>query len=481
MEDLGWQVQDTPRTDILKVYRQHDSHAIIQHTDGRKRYMCEKIRPLTEGESQLLTQVIHNFRKEDQPATEKALYDALKEYCILHVIVLSNEQRILLLELFHKEIHGLSVLDYFLQDEELEEIVFFDHAIPITVYHRTFGWLESNVLLTHPHTVKDLVNRMARTLERRLSLHTPRINATLPDGSRLHATIPPVSLSAPTFTIRKFTKEPFLPTQLAASKTLSVSSLAFLWMAMELDCSALIVGNTGSGKTSTLNSILSFVPESERIIVTEETPEIVLPHRHTIKLNCVEHANIGMRDLITDTLRMRPDRVIVGEIRTEKECRAFIETMLAGQGKGSIATFHAQSAREAITRLHGLGVSELDLRALDMIVVQKRWNSYNERTQSFHEKRRILEIVEVRSSKNGIELYPLFLFDYRNDCLKQKGKSTRIAEKARNTFSFSHKLLEKELQKRKKWLENNESSSFSTFFFDIHRRHHETAHPIARN
>ena len=474
MEELGWEVTETLREDILKVYHQYETHAIIHHADGRKKYICEKIRPLTEEESRLLTQVIHNFRKEDQPATDKALYDALKEYCILHVIILSNEQRILLLELFHKEIHGLSVLDYFLHDEELEEIVFFDHSVPITVYHRTFGWLESNVLLTHPHTVKDLVNRMARSLERRLSLHTPRINATLPDGSRLHATIPPVSLSAPTFTIRKFTKEPFLPTQLAASKTLSFSSLSFLWMAMELDCSILIVGNTGSGKTSTLNSMVSFVPEQERIIVTEETPEITLPHRHTIKLNCVEHANIGMRDLITDTLRMRPDRVIVGEMRTEKECRAFIETMLAGQGKGSIATFHAQSAREAITRLQGLGVSEIDLRALDLIVVQKRWNAYNKRTQSFHEKRRVLDIAEVRPNKQGIDLHPLFSFDYKNDCLKKKGRSTRIAEKARNTFSFSPKQLENELQKRKKWLEHNESASFAAFFSDIHRRHHET-------
>jgi Flp pilus assembly CpaF family ATPase len=116
---------------------------------------------------------------------------------------------------------------------------------------------------------------------------------------------------------------------------LDSQSLAFLWLALQSDCTLLICGNTGSGKTSTLNALFCFVPANERIVVVEETPEIRLPHEHQIRLASSLELGIDMHSLIVDSLRMRPDRIIVGEMRTASETKAFVDTLLAGQGKGS--------------------------------------------------------------------------------------------------------------------------------------------------
>ena len=218
---------------------------------------------------------------------------------------------------------------------------------------------------------------------------------------------------------------------------------------MQADANILIAGNTGSGKTTLLNALFGFVPKNERIIVVEETPEINLPHKHSVKLNTVENLEIGMHELITNTLRMRPDRIIVGEIRTREEVKAFVDTMLAGQGKASYASFHALNAKESITRLKNCGISEMDILAIDLIIVQKRWSKIGKENVL---ERKIVEIAEPLLGEKGIELNYLFEFDFEKNKLEKKNDSKKFPSKFLQSFGLKEKKIKKELKKRTKFL-----------------------------
>lgn len=257
----------------------------------------------------------------------------------------------------------------FLQQEDIEEIATVRLRDPIRVYLRGKGWRETNLAFWNGEYFTNVVNRFAVSVGRRITLKNPRVNAVLPDGSRLHAVVPPLS-SGHALTIRRFTVRRFTPWDLIENGTATPAQLAEMWYAVDEEMNIIIAGNTGSGKTTTLNALLSFVPLEERIVLVEETPEIEVPHSHSVRL--VPSEDVSMQELVYDTLRMRPDRVVVGEVRRPEEVRALFDTMLAGQGKGSYATMHGRTAEEALRRIKRMGIPDEDLTALDLLVVQRR-------------------------------------------------------------------------------------------------------------
>ena len=420
--------------------------------ENEKKYCIKEFPVFTQEEKRLLATVAGFFQKKEGKAGKKDLKNFFKKYCTQNLILLEKKQAEYLHLALESNLFGFGPFDFFLKDEEIEEIavVGTGKSKPLYVFHTMHGWMESNIFFSDEQTVTDIVNKMARPVGRRLSMNSPVLNATLPDGNRLSASINPVSFSGPSITIRKFRQEPFTPTQLLENKTFSHELMAFLWIAMQCDCSILIAGNTGSGKTSSLNALLSFVPKDERIVVVEETPEIKVQHKHFVKLNVVKEQSIGMQNLIVESLRMRPDRIIVGEVRSREEVSAFIDTLLAGQGKGSYATFHGQSVRESMNRMRSLGVLEIDLAAIDLVIVQRRWNvmgnSINKKGNM--EVRHVVEVAEL-SEKNGqIKCNTLFKFDYDKGKLVKTGKSAKVFEKARQGFAFGRKGFEKEIERR---------------------------------
>ena len=278
----------------------------------------------------------------------------------------------------------------FLNDPEIEEIATTRLREPIRVYVRGEGWKKTNLAFWTEDYFNYVVNKYAASMGRRITLKTPRINATLPDGSRLHAVIPPLSREGHALTIRRFTERRWTPWDIIHKGTASTEDMAKIWWAIDNDMNVIIAGNTGSGKTTTLNAIMSFIPLDERIILVEETPEIWIPHEHRIRL--VPDENTSMQELVYDTLRMRPDRIIVGEVRRPEEMRALFGTMLAGQGRGSYATMHGRSVEETERRIKSMGIPEEDLAALDVIVVQRRMR------ENGKEVRRITA-VEFRNEK----------------------------------------------------------------------------------
>lgn len=347
---------------------------------------------------------------------------------------------------------GFGALDCLLKDDELEEIAVCGLGERVRVFHRAKGWLDTNVRVSSEEFFLNTVNKMARVLGRRITLQTPRLNAVLPDGSRLHASIPPVSNYE--LTIRKFRAQPISIPDLIRFKTVSSEALAFLWLAMQSDASIIISGNTASGKTSTLNALFSFVPLSERVVITEETPEINVPHEHNVRLIANEELGIRLTDLVADCLRMRPDRVIVGEVRTSEEAKALVETILSGQAKGSYATFHASTASETLQRLRSLGVLEMDLASLDLAVVQRRITKYDAKTRQSKEIRRVTEISEIiPSTNNQPKTNTLFSFNHKTDSLERAKTHSLLLERIAQEFGLEERELERELLERKKFLE----------------------------
>ncbi len=372
----------------LKIVYSEEEKALLHEVVGWKTVLGEyKANAYEPGvqEAELMKEVLGAYREMDCE-----LRDVFDGYVKEENIKLEKGQRDCLLKALEAEAHGYSAIDNMIKDSKLEEITVSQGRV--RAYGRGKGWMDADVEFTNPEKVVALINRMARPLGRRVTLKQPRVNALLPDGSRIHAAIPPV-VEEPCLTIRKFLETPLSPDDLVGGGVIDEEGMFILSEAVKQDCNIMVAGSTGSGKTTTLNALCTLIPMDQRIIIVEETPEISVPHEHCVRLVVNDALGITMHSLVGDTLRMRPDKLVVGEVRNEEEVKALMDTMLAGQGKGSLCTFHALSAREAVARLRGLGAREADLNALHCVAVQRRI------THKGKEKRVITEIAGIVDGK----------------------------------------------------------------------------------
>lgn len=237
-----------------------------------------------------------------------------------------------------RDMLGYGPLDPMIADDKLEDIMVTAVDKPVYVYHRKYGMCFTNVVFGSEDSIKYLIDKMARVVGRRIDQQTPLLDARLPNGSRVNATIPPVSLEGPTISIRKFRKDPLTMIDILNYNTVSTDVAAFLWLIVDglgiKPANILFAGGTGCGKTTTLNAATTFVPERERIISIEDTAELQLPHKHWIRFesrppNVEGRGEITMDDLVKNALRMRPDRMVVGEVRGP-EARTMFTAMNTG-------------------------------------------------------------------------------------------------------------------------------------------------------
>jgi len=250
---------------------------------------------------------------------------------------------------------GMGEVEILLKDKHLEEIVINSATEPIWVYHKKHGWLESNIVLDDENKIIHYATLAGRNVDKTITSLNPLMDAHLISGDRVNATLKPISSQGNTITIRKFAENPWSITDFIANKTLDYVSTAIVWTAMQYELSFLIVGGTGSGKTSTLNVFSIFIPPNQRVITIEDTRELKLPKTlHWVPLetrlpNPEGKGAVTMLDLVVNSLRMRPDRIMVGEIRRKKEAEVLFEAMHTGHSV--YATLHANTVPEAITRL----------------------------------------------------------------------------------------------------------------------------------
>jgi flagellar protein FlaI len=363
-----------------------------------------------------------------------------------------------------REMVGYGLIDPLIKDDDLEEIMVIGPKKPVYVFHRQYEMMTTNIEFYNDDEVIDLINRIARVIGRRVDISAPLLDARLPDGSRVNATIAPASVSGSTLTIRKFRKDPYSIVDLVKLKTLSPEAAAFLWLCVDgmsiRPANVLIAGGTGSGKTTTLNILAAFIPDFERIISIEDTAELNLPLNHWIRLEArppglEERGELTMDILTKNALRMRPDRIIVGEVR-HKEAFTLFTAMNTGHD-GSMGTIHANTPEETIVRIISppMNVPELMLAGLNFIVVENRLHDKLKGTI-----RRITEISEVRGILKGKpETTLIFKRNPAKDRLERTQASVDYFKLLQQLTGLKAKDIERDLKQRQKVLEDLASNN----------------------
>ena len=392
-----------------------------------------------------------------QPNKDKLLND-IKAFLFNRFAGENQDKRIpneYLDNLSHKllrDIIGYGKIDSLIQDDELEEIMIIGINKPVYVYHRKHGMMKTNIRYDDEQELTDLIDSMARQINRRIDKESPILDGRLSDGSRINATIPPVSADGPSLTIRKFKKDPLTIIDLINSKTLSLELAAFLWLCFDglgvRSANAIISGGTSSGKTTTLNALASFINPKERIITIEDTLELQIPHEHVIRMetrpsNVENKGELTMNDLVKNSLRQRPDRIIVGEVRAEEAITLFTALNTGHSGFG---TLHSNSARETITRLttEPMSVPKIMIQAIDFIIMQKRIY-----TPSGVSYRRISEVAEIVGSEEGVvQLNKIFEWNPETDRIENVSITSKTLAQIANLSGKSLYELNREIENR---------------------------------
>jgi Flp pilus assembly CpaF family ATPase len=420
------------------------------HSENLTRSPWKKTWPiLSTEEIKLLEGTLHLFyQNPSAQQSERALVEALDAYMQNKLWVVEPDQQTYLETILHDHALGAGPLTPLMDTTgELEEIGIngVGPSFPVRVYHTRTGWEETPLYFSDASYLIALLNRLTMESGIRLSAQTPIINARIQNGLRLHAAIHPVCQTEVEASIRKFVLRPTHPYQLIETGIWSPGIVAYLELALACDCNLLIAGNTGSGKTTTLNALSHLFPKKERLILIEETPELNLSHPHQVKLSPKSETSIDMARLIRESLRMRPDRVIVGEIRFPEEAKAFMEAILAGQGKGTYSTFHGHSSRETIARLHQYGILEQDLGWINVLLIQRRW-SMEWKKDLVRDVRRVTEIVEMEYDEEaGLKIHPVFTY---SPAQKKWSMNESKVVASRIPFHFPHSTFEMEWKKR---------------------------------
>ena len=339
--------------------------------------------------------------------------------------VLSRAERLNLVDDICNELLGLGPLEPLLQDESITEIMVNGAK---NIFIEQSGKLKLTDIYFYDDThLMNIIERILAPLGRRVDESSPLVDARLADGSRVNIIIPPLSLVGPTVTIRKFSKTALSMKDLVGFGTLSDTMSEFLQACIKARLNILVSGGTGSGKTTTLNALSSFIPESERIVTIEDAAELKLQQRHVVTLesrpaNLEGRGAITIRDLVKNSLRMRPDRIIVGEVRAG-EALDMLQAMNTGHD-GSLTTAHANTPRDVLSRLETMVLMagmDLPVRAvrtqvssaIDLILQQSRIRDGS---------RKITYITEVQGMEGDIIILQ-DLFKYVQDYIDERGKS----------------------------------------------------------
>jgi pilus assembly protein CpaF len=322
------------------------------------------------------------------------------------------------------DILGYGPLERLLTDDTISEIMVNG---PSDIWIERQGRLyETTVRFTDESHLRRIINKMVAQVGRRIDESSPMVDARLPDGSRVNAVIPPLSLSGPLLTIRKFSKKRLGTEEMIDLGTLSPESVEFLRRSIEAELNIVISGGTGTGKTTLLNALSAAIPDSDRIVTIEDAAELKLNQRHVLRLearpkNIEGEGEIPIRELVRNALRMRPDRIIVGEVRGA-EALDMLQAMNTGH-EGSLTTVHANSPRDSLSRVETMVLMagfDLPVRAirqqmasaLDLIVHLSRLEDGS---------RRVTQITEIQRMESDL-ITLQDIYEFKVDSVAPDGK-----------------------------------------------------------
>ena len=386
---------------------------------------------------------VDSLKKKFQEKAEKILDKELPN--------ISESSRGLLIGLLLEEMLGLGKIEFLLNDGNIEEIVINASKEPVWIYHKGYGWLKTNIFIKPESEIQNYASIIARRIGKQITVLNPLLDANLITGDRVNATLFPISSKGNTITIRRFRREPYTITDFVRNKTVNTDVMALIWLAMEYELNIIFSGGTGSGKTTSLNVCMPFIQPNQRVISIEDTREISLPeYLHWVPLTTREpnvegKGEVTMLNLLVNSLRMRPDRLIVGEIRRQREAEVLFEAMHTGHS--AYTTFHANTAEETVRRLTNppIEVPKTMLDAVHLNVVMFRNRRLN--------VRRVLQVAEYiterRGEKEAVKANVLYRWKGATDLIEKHSESVRLFDELGLHTGLSRIELNNELKTKK--------------------------------
>jgi pilus assembly protein CpaF len=377
---------------------------------------------------------------------EGLVHQRLRELLDEEDVALSAQEKLLIVRQIGDSVLGLGPLEPFVRDPDVTEIMVNGWD---TIYVERAGKLYWSGTKFHDEgQLRRTIDKIVAKVGRRIDEASPYVDARLPDGSRVNAIIPPLSLDGPALTIRKFAADPYQAEDLVQFGTMTTPVVDFLESCVRGKINIMVSGGTGAGKTTTLNVLSSFIPDDERIITIEDAAELKLQQPHVVRLeyrpaNIEGRGEVTIRDLVKNSLRMRPDRIVVGEVRGG-EALDMLQAMNTGHD-GSISTIHSNSPRDSLSRLEtvsmmaGMDLGQRAIReqisnAVQLIVHQSRLKDGS---------RRLTHVTEVVGMEGEvITLQDLFLFDF-NAGVDEDGKFRGHLKATGLAPAFLDKLAER--------------------------------------
>jgi flagellar protein FlaI len=451
--------------------------AHIKWNEDQGELVYEVIEPELTDETKVVLQEIRNilertfdidFSEIEHEEAEKYLSKKIDKIVDKYNISLTEDQREVIRYYTYRDLAGLGKLQPLMNDKEVEDISCDGTNIPVYVYHRNpkFGSIKTNIEWQREDELNSFVMKLAQRCGRSISVSSPLLDGALPDGSRVQATLATdIARKGSNFTIRRFTEDPLTPIHMMDFETENAQILSYLWTLVEHGKSILVSGTTGAGKTSQLNALSLFIRPEKKIVSIEDTPELRLPHDHWVPevarsgfgSSAEEGGEVSMDDLLKESLRQRPEYIIVGEVRGEE---AYILFQQMATGHTGLSTIHADSINMLMDRLttKPINLSPSLIETLDCIMLIARIRYHGSYI------RRIKGLYEIRNyhKKRGIDTNKVFAWDPDEDEYYMPNNSM-ILQDIIEQSEMKEKDIQKDLLNKQKilnWMQDEQIKNY---------------------
>jgi len=417
--------------------------------------VLDEIKRKTIAEADISTE---SFEDSNEMAESRKIFRSTAEDILADQLPGLDDSKVstLIGNLIHSML-GLGDVEILLSDNDLEEIVINNSKEPAWAYHKEYGWLKTDITFDSESQIYNYASEVGRGVGKSISSLHPLLDAHLPSGDRTNATISPISTKGNTITIRKFARDPWTITDFIKIGSISAEMAAFLWLCIQYEMNVIVSGGTGSGKTSLLNVLTPFMPPSQRILSIEDTRELSLPEfLHWVPMTTREanpdgEGEVSMQDLLVNSLRMRPDRILVGEIREKRQAEVLFEAMQTGHSVYS--TLHADTADTTIKRMTNppIDVPEAVVGAVDLNVVM-----FRDRRRNF---RRVLEIAEVIEEDEDLNAHTIYDWNSQEDRFYKQDNSNELMSKLKMVTGMSQEEIDDNVDEKQmilEWMVDND-------------------------